>query len=373
MLEFFRDVWVHRTMSGWNSHFAYEIDSGPDIKQRLPRVSKLKSSNGSEIKSTLAQIPGQSHTNSHHASQRTRQPLLKRYHTPNQNQNSRFPGIKYRDTVSSRAKKTIPLKFFSHGTCSRGPTRTGSGEKEIEKENLHESKQVEVDMPALFVDVSTDSIRHLQQGDGGDIAEEALGILHNMKGPIVDSPFIRASLDRSQAQQLHNNDHAIVSTTIATSTPGPASILDGVFGPSHVRNQENPASLTRLERLGYGASSTVYKSFYTKELKLVAEKVIVVSDSRKFSQLVSELTTLRKMLAGVTRSKYIVNLIDVFSSPMDSTVSVCLEYMHASLQDVVVCGGCQEESVLASISSQILKGIVLYCIVLCGVVWCGVV
>ena len=104
----------------------------------------------------------------------------------------------------------------------------------------------------------------------------------------------------------------------------------------------------RLATIGRGSSSIVHKSIHLNKLIVVAEKVVVVSDINKQQQLVSELRSLRAILDGENSSPYIVKLYDVLSNPVDGTISICLEYMDGgSLQDIVVGGGCQNESVLA--------------------------
>lgn len=56
--------------------------------------------------------------------------------------------------------------------------------------------------------------------------------------------------------------------------------------------------------------------------------------------------------------KYIVDFFDAFSNLEDGVVCLMIEYMDGgSLQDIVDQGGCDDESTLANISIQALKGL----------------
>lgn len=141
--------------------------------------------------------------------------------------------------------------------------------------------------------------------------------------------------------------------------------------------------LKRLFALGRGASSIVYKTVKLNNLRIYAEKVLVVSDPVKKKQIIREIESLRSMfsrpLEGLspissldrgesgpfspegeqtTHCPYVVELYDVLQNPLDGTLSLCLEYMNnGSLQDVVGLGGCSSEAILAAIAAQILRGL----------------
>jgi serine/threonine protein kinase len=124
--------------------------------------------------------------------------------------------------------------------------------------------------------------------------------------------------------------------------------------------------LNRVEKLGRGSSSVVYKSVLLNQLTVCAEKVVVVADPAKKIQLYRELESLKIAFSNSGdgssggNCSFIVRLLEVLTNPFDGTLSICLEYMNGgSLQDVVKYGGCRNERVLSSISFQLLSGYVV--------------
>jgi hypothetical protein len=155
----------------------------------------------------------------------------------------------------------------------------------------------------------------------------------------------------------------------------------GDSSPAHL------SDLVRLNSIGKGSSASVYKSVLFPSLQVVADKVVVLSNKAKSSQIISELKSLKTALqsddsrdstsssdpsvapsaaslgpsGGVSipcGCECIVKLLEVYPNPRDGTISMCLEYMNGgSLQEVVRAGGCQNEDVLAGIAAMILTGI----------------
>ena len=122
--------------------------------------------------------------------------------------------------------------------------------------------------------------------------------------------------------------------------------------------------LRKLSHIGRGSSATVYKTFHCGRFQVVAEKVIECSSETRKSDLIRELASLRTLLdCDDSRKQYIVGLLDVIGtsdqekSQSFPNVSVCLEFMHASLQDVVDSGGCTEEIVISGMARQMLLGL----------------
>jgi mitogen-activated protein kinase kinase 3 len=127
--------------------------------------------------------------------------------------------------------------------------------------------------------------------------------------------------------------------------------------------------LLKFGVLGRGASGVVHKALHVPSLLLVAVKVIPVFENDKRHQLIAELKALYNNLStlsddeDVRRAKAvacpdIVCLYDAFMNPNEGNVSIVVEYMDGgSLQDIVETGGCKSESVLASISYRVLKGL----------------
>jgi len=167
--------------------------------------------------------------------------------------------------------------------------------------------------------------------------------------------------------------------------------------------------LVFLCRLGAGASGVVYKALDMRDMRLVALKMIPMFDRGKRRQMVRELSALFQMLhqrnqmsldvdvsasggnvpLGEVRvavegkgqpetesddiiypshltavgqqqrpSDYIVDFYDAFSNIDEGDVALMMEYMDGgSLQDIVVEGGCDNETTLASIAAQALVGL----------------
>ncbi|CAM9775146.1 unnamed protein product, partial [Ectocarpus sp. 12 AP-2014] len=162
-----------------------------------------------------------------------------------------------------------------------------------------------------------------------------------------------------------------------------------------------------LGRVGEGETGVVYRAFDLLDLGLVAVKMIPVNDQKKRRQLVHEVSSLYDRLGmrgqrrrrateygfrkadfssavATTRaaarhsswptkegsktasslavpppgSEHILELIDVFATTSNSTVSLVVEYMDGgSLQDLVDAGGCHDERKLGHIALQALRGL----------------
>ncbi|CAM9447520.1 unnamed protein product [Ectocarpus fasciculatus] len=162
-----------------------------------------------------------------------------------------------------------------------------------------------------------------------------------------------------------------------------------------------------LGRVGEGETGVVYRAFDLLDLGLVAVKKIPVNDQKKRRQLVHEVSSLYDRLGmrgqprrrataygfreadvssavATTRaaarhrswptkegsktasrlaapspgSEHILELIDVFVTTSNSTVSLVVEYMDGgSLQDLVDAGGCRDEIMLGHIALQALRGL----------------
>jgi hypothetical protein len=124
---------------------------------------------------------------------------------------------------------------------------------------------------------------------------------------------------------------------------------------------DNNSYLHRVDIIGKGSSAYVYKSVLFPSLVVVADKVVVLSNKEKSSQIVRELKSLSVSLndeRNGSMCENIVRLLEVYNNPRDGTISMCLEYMDGgSLQEVVKRGGCQNELILRQISLHIVKGL----------------
>lgn len=130
--------------------------------------------------------------------------------------------------------------------------------------------------------------------------------------------------------------------------------------------------LTILCKLGAGASSAVYKAVDLTDMRLVALKTIQVREAGKRLQMIREFSALFQLLREHSRresshmphataarpEKYIVSFYDAFHNQEDGVVCLMIEYMDGgSLQEIVDAGGCDDESTLANIAVQALKGL----------------
>ena len=160
------------------------------------------------------------------------------------------------------------------------------------------------------------------------------------------------------------------STSLSSSSQKKDTKLSNSFDFNNICTLNTKTLLRRLSHLtSDGSSSTVFRSFHCQSLTLVAEKEVKVNDIEIQNQLYREIRTLKGLLSNSITDdndnnisnhdgkKHIVDLIDIINNPTSNTISLCLEYMHASLQDLMNCGGCTHEEVLSGISLQVLKGL----------------
>lgn len=185
-------------------------------------------------------------------------------------------------------------------------------------------------------------------------------------------------------------DHSNSSLVKSTSDLGPPAPLklegmragvaeDGIVRSVHMRGEQPRMRklpmrerLTILCKLGSGASSAVYKAVDLTDMRLVALKTIQVREVGKRLQMIREFSALFQLLREHSRresshmpqataarpEKYIVSFYDAFHNQEDGVVCLMIEYMDGgSLQEIVDAGGCDEESTLANIAVQALKGL----------------
>jgi len=114
--------------------------------------------------------------------------------------------------------------------------------------------------------------------------------------------------------------------------------------------------LVFLKKLGSGASGVVYLAVDLCSLTLVAVKIINIFERGKRRQMVHELETLGE-ISGEGNGN-VVKFVDAFGNASTASVGLIVEYMDGgSLDDIVDAGGCSDESVLASITRQMLHGL----------------
>lgn len=154
---------------------------------------------------------------------------------------------------------------------------------------------------------------------------------------------------------------------------------DGIVRSVHLRGEQPRMRklpmrerLTILCKLGAGASSAVYKALDLTDMRLVALKTIQVREVGKRLQMIREFSALFQLLREYSRresshmpqataarpEKYIVSFYDAFHNQEDGVVCLMIEYMDGgSLQEIVDAGGCDDETSLANIAVQALKGL----------------
>ena len=143
---------------------------------------------------------------------------------------------------------------------------------------------------------------------------------------------------------------------------GLADLPSQVGGGNNVRPNILSYPVLRMEALGQGSSSIVYKAVMLHNLQVTAEKVFVIHDSHKRLQLFRELESLKSLCSddgnGHSSCPFLVNLLEVYSNPADGTLSMCLDYMDCgSLQQLINRGSCSDEMALASIAYQMTSGL----------------
>lgn len=171
---------------------------------------------------------------------------------------------------------------------------------------------------------------------------------------------------RHSAGSAYSPNHGMFTTrNVAVSEAGISSP-----DAACLHLQEN---LERVKELGRGASGVVYKAIHIPTLKVVAVKDVPVYGRGQRRQMVRELHALYSNLApmadnsptptgkSTTKAKpspYIVSFYDAFVDRPKNSICMVMEYMSTgSLQDIVLRGGCQNEKVLARLSTGVLRGL----------------
>ncbi|KAK1941635.1 Mitogen-activated protein kinase kinase 3 [Phytophthora citrophthora] len=174
--------------------------------------------------------------------------------------------------------------------------------------------------------------------------------------------------ERHSAGSAYSPNHGMFTTrNVAVSEAGISSP-----DAACLHLQEN---LERVKEIGRGASGVVYKAIHIPTLKVVAVKDVPVYGRGQRRQMVRELHALYSNLApmadnsptptGKSTSKpkakpspYIVSFYDAFVDRPKNSICMVMEYMSTgSLQDIVLRGGCQNEKVLARLSTGVLRGL----------------
>jgi hypothetical protein len=296
--------------SGWNDRFAIEKSGAAGGTKPVAKKKKFIAMNGSEVKATI-------------------------------------------DTGPSRLRKKVKVK----------PAQKIKVASPIQSKTKHHIRKLSV----VTHDESMSPVVRQER-------PYTLPTLENHADSSLDIIIPENAL-RSQTGDAYNKTRTMPITQSVNSLEIDVSATENVtakekrqwreFSTLTEDQQQDSSSaieLVRLTSIGKGSSAYVYKSVLFPSLRVVADKVVVISNKEKSSQLVRELKSLRAAVLGTSAggpaSVNIVRLLEVYPNPRDGTISVCLEYMDGgSLQDVVRDGGCQNELVLAGIARQILSGV----------------
>lgn len=299
------------------------------LKQELPQPPRLKTMNGAAIKSTFQ----------HLGTQVRKAPLS--ILRPQRDSALSSPA-----SVSTREKNHYQ-EFKSAGSSGRfSHIRTNDLQCEIDGVplTLTASSNLSLLTPTSCkasdkIDVrnSYDSKYNSKSSDDDD---QSTG--ENFS-PLVAVPRGRLSslqIDISASIQSIDNDEFEMRRQLYDLADS------GLSNPKHSGRETNlfrdnlngsdpslPKPLCRLEVIGRGSSAIIYKAILLKSLSLCAEKVIVVADSSKRIQMMSELESLKKTVRdrnGRSRCENIISLLDIVSNPKDGTISICLEYMNGT-------------------------------------------
>ncbi|CAM9203302.1 unnamed protein product, partial [Hapterophycus canaliculatus] len=235
---------------------------------------------------------------------------------------------------------------------------------------------------------------------------ERSGSAYFVPGPVAGGDGEAFSCSVSQ-DAAGSTSIAAGGAITATAAPGPAVYAASTIATGGVEATPMIERVVILGRAGEGETSVVYRAFDLFDLGLVAVKVIPVNDQKKRRQLVHEVSSLYGRLGmrgrrrrrattvyeisktdnlsevvnpyttrhsswpmkGVEKTalwptgarggfEHVLELIDVFVTKSNSTVSLVMEYMDGgSLQDLVDAGGCQDEAKLGRIALQTLRGL----------------
>ena len=304
--------------SGWNDRFsAKKVEVAAEPLRPMKKKKKYISVNGSEVKATI-------------------------------------------DTGTSKLRKKVKMK-----AKVASPVQSKTMRKSTRRKL---SAEIETNVDTMSPTVEQERPYTLPTLEQQPIASLSVAIPDNTLRSSTGDPYNKPrALPVTHSESLLKIDVSAENATVSAKERRQWREFSTL---TEDRAQESgTCDLVRLLRIGKGSSAYVYKSVLFPSLQVVADKVVVISNKEKSSQLVRELRSLRAAVMGPDAGASavgstpatcanIVRLLEVYPNPKDGTISVCLEYMDGgSLQDVVRAGGCQNELVLAGITRQILSGL----------------
>lgn len=309
----------------WDGRFVHDGAS----KQELPQPPRLRTMNGSAVKSTfqhlgiqIKKIPAQKAL--------TISPSL-----------TSLASLRDKDKYQQECKKggaySRPNQIFpTHSTlqCETAgphfdatslsimslltPTSDKSSEKSLRK-NSYDSKNGESDdgLPDIVIDNSAP----YEGMSKCRLSPLKIDVSSSAQTIDIDEIEMRKEIFNMANMDLSQSD---ADAKISEREDAYQSDITRSGAPNTLQ------PLCRLEVIGRGSSAIIYKAILLKSLSLCAEKVIVVADPSKRIQMMSELQTLKKTVRdrnGQNRCENIISLLDIVSNPREGTISICLEYL----------------------------------------------
>lgn len=315
----------------WDGRFAHDGTS----KQELPQPPRLRTMNGSAVKSTFQHLGIQIRKT---PSQKT---LSLSNSTASLRDKDKYQQECKKGGSYSRLSQILPTHTslrcetaghnFDATTSSNLSLLTPTSDKSSEKsprKNSYDSKCGETDDGLR--DIIVDNISPFEGYSKGRLNSLKIDITSSIQTIDIDDIEMRKELFDMANMDLSQSDMNISKREDSYRED---------LTRSGALNMLQP--LCRLEVIGRGSSAIIYKAILLKSLSLCAEKVIVVTDPSKRIQMMSELQTLKRTVRGrngQNRCENIISLLDIVSNPREGTISICLEYLSGkSHSEYSVC------------------------------------
>ena len=309
----------------WDGRFVHDGTS----KQELPQPLRLRTMNGSAVKSTFQHLGIQIRKTP------AQKPLTFSNSTASLRDKDKYHQECKKGGSYGRLSQILPTHaslqcettghHFDATTSSNLSLLTPPSDKSSEKsprKNSYDSKYGEIDDGLR--DIIVDNISPFEGYSRGRLNSLKIDVSSSVQTIDIDEIEMRKELFDMANMDLSQSD-------VQTSRREDPYRSD--LTRSGALNMLQP--LCRLEVIGRGSSAVIYKAILLKSLSLCAEKVIVVTDPSKRIQMMSELQTLKRTVRdrnGQNRCENIISLMDIVSNPREGTISICLEYLSGKLQ-----------------------------------------
>jgi hypothetical protein len=316
----------------WDGRFVHDGTS----KQELPQPLRLRTMNGSAVKSTFEHLgtqmkktPAQKLLTFSNSTASLRD--KDKYHQECKKGGSFARLSQILPTHASLQCETAGHHFDATASSNLSlltPTSDKSSEKEKSpRKNSYDSKYGEINDGLR--DIIVDKISPFEGYSKGRVNSLKIDVSSSVQTIDIDDIEMRKELFDMANMDLSQSDVNVSKRE---------DLYRGDLTRSGAINMLQP--LCRLEVIGRGSSAIIYKAVLLKSLSLCAEKVIVVTDPSKRIQMMSELQTLKRTVRdrnGQNRCENIISLLDIVSNPREGTISICLEYLSGKYQKEHYC------------------------------------